>query len=391
MHLNRRKDEMKILMNGIYRGGNCPPYYKQLKKLGHDVKVVDILFFKGKYTVEYESFEREDLIIPNYSIVSKFLFKAYKLSKITYFLRGFVNYAKGILSSYEPDLVINHRITTEALILLKTCYKPQVSLVYGSEIIGKQLLTNEVEFIFAKSMLILTTSEEEVREINNAYLNTEGKAKCLDWGLFNCNEIMSKMSDANRSDFRNKWFGSKDYFVISDLRSLRNSGVARNLILGIERLAKTRRNILLVLVKGYLGKDIVISEAQQLIKQRGLEKNIILIEKILSEEEKIELLIASDALTSLLPNDSLGTIILEGGLTKNLLILTNLEQYKRIFGQNAIYIDKLDPTTISFTLKKYFDSPGSYNIDDVYSTINSRFNSDFCFVEINNELKKLVN
>ena len=337
---------MKILINGYHYGGNTPPFVKKIKELGHDVKLIcptipgkNELFKRHALS---EDIDEKDLLIPSYSYIEKKLLLIFRvLNKLNLHkpaIKYFTSKVKKEIESFKPDIIWNHAFTLETNIMLNTGFRPQVSLPFGSEILGPKAgdsfhLHQE---IIHKSNIILCQHPVFAQYIITNLKAPEDKVLIASpFGLPNLDKLLA--NNKNKSDLRKKYHVAEDKVVLIDTRGLRRiDGGSLTALKALDKIDID--NLFLILTKGFLGADDVIKMAKEFISKHKLENKVLIIEDEVSYEDLIDLYKMSDVFLSLLPTDVLGLSISEAISQECQLVLTSLESYKISLGDNAEYV-----------------------------------------------------
>ena len=337
---------MRILINGFHFGGNTPPFVKKFKELGHEVRLImptvpgkAELFKLHKLS---EDIDEKDLLIPSYSYIEKKLLLIFRVLNKLNLYKPAINYfalkVKKEIESFKPDIIWNHAFTLETNIMLNTGFRPQVSMPFGSEILGPKASDNFQlhQEIIHKSDYILCAHPVFAQYIINNLRAPEAKVLIeTPFGLPNLDKLIT--NNKNKSEIRRKYNITEDKIVLIDPRGLRRvDGGSLNALKALDKIGID--NLFLILTKGILGADDVIKMAKEFISRHKLENKVLIIEDEVSYQDLIDLYKMSDIFLSLLPTDVLGLSIAEAISQDCQLVLTSLESYKISLSDNAEYV-----------------------------------------------------
>tara|TARA_Y100001970_G_scaffold27492_1_gene33566 strand:- start:26303 stop:27439 length:1137 start_codon:yes stop_codon:yes gene_type:complete len=378
---------MKIILNGVYFGGNCPIFYKVLKDLGHDVKVYDVLFINS-YNEFSDLINEEDLIIPKYSF---FIFLKLRLYR-KFFKKKWINIlvkkVNDFIIDFKPDVIFNHQISIRSNVMLKTKFKPQFNFVYGSEIKQKNKTNSDLKFAIENAEYTFVPSLEAQNILLNYFPDLSNKLCLSTTNFIYPDKLMKTYLNCDIVKIRNDYNYLKDDFIIYDNRSLRNIDLSLNLVKAIKLLKDSSYNCKIILVKGYSGSAQVIEVIKDKISDWKLTNHISIIDESITDKSHYELLALSDAYCSILKADEFGSGIAQAMYFKKLLLLSDLEVYKQYIKNNAVYVNKLNYKDISDSIinliNKNYKIDFKYNYDLVDKKFNALTNIEF----ILNKVKK---
>jgi len=377
---------MKILINGSYEGGNCPPFYKVLKDLGHSVKVFDIVFYKE---VNYSKLiNSDDIILPSYNYLTYNFIKLLRKLKISLWMCPFILEGKKVINNFKPDIILNHQTSSSANLMLRTNFKPQFNFIYGSEIKGKNI--NNFMFKEAIETATLTFAGTEISKnrIHNIYPHLTSKVIFRTFNFLFIDKFLENEKKRN-SLYDRKIMGYKDDdFIIYDNRTLRHMETTLHLLKAVRNLNEDGKNIKIILCKGFSGLDKIVYEAQKIVLNYKMESYISIIDKELSNEEHYRNINISNAISSIIPYDEFGSFIMQGMYFMKYLLLSGLPQYKEIFGENAVYINENNYLNIYKSINYILDRKNKINLDKNYDILFNNYNSKTNVLELLNVIQQ---
>ncbi len=341
---------MRILINGVYRGGNCPVFYQQVKALGHEVKVVDVTYFK-QYSDFSDLINKDDIILPRYNIIDYLCFKFFQRFKYKCLLFTITPKLKKIITSFNPDIIVNHKTSLRANMMNNTGFRRVVNFVYGSEIKGQnlnsKLLVEAIEY--AEKTITTTPAARETIVAKYPHFKKDVEVRAAN---FNTTSNLKVVEDAyNKSKLRESMGFVATDFVIFDNRTLRDEKLSKEVVSAMIEVARKENHIKFILMKGFSGKAECVADAKQRVSEAKLEEHFMFID-VANQQEYYQLILASDAVTSFLPFDQFGEVILHAMFFKKYLILTRLDQYYKALKNNAVYVEGFDVKSIETALLK---------------------------------------
>ena len=342
---------MRILIKGYHYGENTPPSVLQYQKFGHDVK----LLCMHKYSLKELYREHDispllspsDIIIPIFNKAEQFFIKLSIKFNIPIGRLLHIRKTRNVINAFKPDVIIHHSLNYYSYICHKAYTTTHVGIPYSADNyinlkkknkhwFFKNIFKNFDGFIFV------------LPSIKDFYIGEgvdEKKTLQLRFGVKNIKEIKSVKKEQG-DEIRVKYSIPLDSFVFTEGRSLRKlDGGAFPLIDAFSLLNHSTKDYFLIFLKGILGKSEVIDEVQIYINSNypNLKSKIVIVEKELDYKEYISHYSASNVFLSLLKNDQMGLSISEAILQNNLVILTDLVNYRNAFRENAFYVN---PTSV---------------------------------------------
>ncbi|HEM48979.1 MAG TPA: hypothetical protein ENO27_02095 [Caldithrix sp.] len=345
---------MRIIIKGYHYGENTPPHFIQYRKLGCEVKLLCMNKYSWKSLIrEHELppfLTKDDILIPEFN---KFQELFIRLSKKANFYLGrmlHIQKTKKLITAFRPDIVVHHSLNYHSYICHKAYNTIHVGIPYSSDGYIRSKNTKNLRFYkyifknFDAFIFVLPVLKDFYTKVGV----DNKKSIVLRMGISNLSEIKSiQQSDGLRVRITNKL--SQSDFVFIETRSLRQiDGGAFQLIEAFSEINKYKTNCYLVIMKGLLGKDGVLSKLRQFIytNYNKLMDRIIIIDKELNYIDYLAHIVAADVYISLLKNDQFGKSISEAIILNNQLILSDLPQYRHALKDGAFYINPESPNSI---------------------------------------------
>ena len=376
---------MKILLNGVYFGGNCPPFYRILKDLGHDVKVYDALF-EDSYSELSDIIDKEDLIIPKYSLFKFVKIKFYKKIFVSKWRRELSLNMSKIVSRFKPDVILNHQLSIRANIALDTKFSPQLNFVYGSEIKNDLKNIEQIKDAIDKAKFTFVPSLEAQRILVEKIGVKAEKIHLATTNFINPNKMMLQFSNQDTLKYRGNYNFSSQDFIIYDNRSLRDIELSNILVQSFKKLVVNYENCKLILVKGFSGNDKVIYEIRKKLEEYNLTSNVLVVDRIVSENEHYRFLSMSDVYCSILKDDEFGSGIAQAMYFRKKLLLSNLDIYKDYIKNNAAYIQSFTEQELTRMIISLIEGRQKIDLECNFNLANTKFNA---ITNTNNVLGKL--
>jgi len=330
---------MKILINGVYIGGNCPPTYHYLKQLGHDVKIIDGTYFK-QYNNFSDLIDKNDIIFPDYSLIDFCCFKLYQKTTLDFLLIPLKKKIGSIIDSFVPDIIIDHQLSLRANLFLATGFKPQIGFIYGSEIKGKNIHKKAFKRAIEKIDYVVTTMPSFKETVIKKFPVAANKSVSFLYSFFEYKKILAFTDNITSAELRKEYGFSEKDIILFDNRSLRDEEVLKEALHDFLKAYSINNNFKFILVKGFSGNKKLVEYTQKFILENNCNNCIQIIDSSLSEEEHFRYIKMSNAVCSLLRTDQFGEVIMHAMIYKKALILYELPQYKEVFENNAYYINE---------------------------------------------------
>jgi len=381
---------MKILVNGYFTGGNCPPFVHALAARNNEVLLTNTgLVSNGRFDND-PTLDPGMIHVPAYSSPTRMIIKILRKFRISLWTWLVIPKYKKLIHDLRPDLVINHKINIRSNIMIKTGFTPQVSYIYGSEVHGRGIISGKIRQVLEQSKYILTNTEEMrqfVLELNN---HLADRVRYLPWG-YPDQKMLDKVKKSNRSELRKKHDIPEGDFVVFDSRSLRHPDQTLDAILeGFRLFHGSHSNARLCFIRGFLGVPKALEKVREYIRMNPEIKNrIIILDGVINREKYMELLRLSDVFLSLLKGDQFGFSIFEAAVLKLNLVLTDLEVYRKNLGENPVYIPDPDKDSICKALEQSL-SNSAVPDDNTVAGLTEMFRFDKCYDRINDFLNEVV-
>ena len=365
---------MRILINGVYFGGNSPIFYKVLKDMGHEVKICDILFIDS-YKERSSLFALEDIIIPSYSKFKVILLKFYRKFYRKLWKKELISFAHEVINDFQPEIIFNHQVSVRSNIMLDTNFKPQFNFVYGSEIKGRNIGSVLLEQAIRCANLTFVPSIEAKNILLNSYDNISNKLCLNTTNFIYVDYELKKYLSVNINELREKNKYSSDDFIIYDNRSLRDKELSLLIIESVKFLKTKSIECKVILVKGYSGNDNVIKFVKSKIVEWDLNSHIKIIEKSITDDFHYQLLSISNVYCSILKADEFGSGIAQAMYYKKTLLLSNLEVYRKHIKNNASYINSYNVKEFSNAIINLMENKVSIDFNHNFTLVDEKFNA----------------
>jgi len=369
---------VKILVNGYFYGGNCPPFVFHLKEnINYEVKLTNSLDFLDDYGINSDYLSDTDLIRIRTNFIERFLIKLLKKARIPVWKFFLIRKSKKLLKEFKPDIIINHKASVKAEIMLRTKFQNQLTYIYGSEVHGNRIQDKILDFIFDNSKYILCTTETMNQYITNSKPHLANKIKTLPWGYFEMNKECNPTNDYNKGKLKEKLGINKDCFVFLDTRSLRRIDAGLNPIVNaIKKLTSYRTDFKFIFLRGFLGADAMVNELKIAISNdRDLNKCVLIIDDVVSQNKLLELYTLSDAFISILQADQFGISILDAVFTDTALIISDLPVYRQYLGEKGpMYIHEQNVNELYEAMVTVFNKSFGKIENEKYISLKEEFN-----------------
>lgn len=345
---------MRILVNGYYYGGNCPPFVQALKSINPDLKLTNALSILDEHGINHDHLTQADIIDLKLNFIEKQIVFLLKKARLLFWKTILVRKAKKLVAEYKPDIIINHKASEKAEIMLKTGFRPQVTYIYGGEVHGDRVLHPALDYIFAESSFILTTTEQMRLHLCAKRNSLRDKTRVFPLGYFGLERIQEYKKSASWKEIRRKYGFSEDEAVFFDNRSLRGSHAGFEVIIKALRELRDRGlSFKMIFLKGFLGTDSMVKRLRGVMNgDPSLAGHIVFNEGIVSDEQILDYYFLADAFISLLPADQCGKCINDAVFLDCSLILSDLEVYRSRLGNGPCYIQGKDAVQLASALAK---------------------------------------
>lgn len=378
------------MINGVFTGGNCPLFYLRLKNMGHEVKIIDATYFRTPYNKFSELLDAKDIIIPSYNLFDYICFKIYQRLRLNFLLITIAGKLSEIIRKFKTDLIINHQTSIRANLIARAGFHPVINYIYGSEIKGDNIHSPMLKRSFDYSDLTLTTITNFRNRILGVYPDLQNKIRTRSLSYYSTEELENIKSSIDYGLLRENSGIGQNEFLIFDNRTLRDPALTKIIVAGFIKAASLNNKLRFVLIRGFSGKAGAVTIAHELLSGSELADRFIVIDKELTYNEHFGYILASDAITSFLPDDQFGEIIIHGMYFKKALILYRLEQYLNILNSEAEYIDHLTEDSVCKGLLNLYNNQNKIDRDANYRKFIECFDMEKGFAEINITLTNLV-
>lgn len=331
---------MKILINGYYYGGNCPPFVYNLKKFNPDTKVTNALSILDEHGINLDYLKPSDILPIRLNLIEKIIVIFSKKARLPFWKTILIGKAKKVINNFQPDIIINHKASEKAEIMLRTNFRPQLTSIYGSEVHGTRIFRRVLDYIFNESLYILTTTNSMQAYLQEKRRAIKNKVVVYPLGNFDFDNIIKYKNENNLKKIREKYGIPLYETVVLDNRSLRGDYAGLFPIIdALKRNADQDLPIKMIILRGIGGTEHIIRKLNAIMKSDStLSKQIIFINEVVNNERLFDYYYLSDAFISLLPSDQMGKCISDAMLFDCSLILSDLEIYRKRFGNGPCYI-----------------------------------------------------
>lgn len=328
---------MRILVNGYFYGGNCPPFFYYLKKYNNDIKISNALGAINEYGVNYDYLSDDDIIRLDSSPATNLILKLLKKLRIPIWRHILQRKVNRLVKNFRPDIIINHKASINAKLMLNTGFTPQVTYIYGGEVHGDRIRDKVVKQVFEQSCLIVTTTQKMRNYVLNSFPDLTNKINVFPFGYFDMQKMLQMKNTYNKNELRERYGFKTEDIVFFETRSLRGHHAGlKQLLDAVEDLSRRQKNFKLVILRGFLGTDEMVGYLSNRIDDnKNLCNHVILLDDILVQDMIFEYYLLSDAFISILPDDQFGTSILDAIFSDCSLILSDLQQYKDYLGETG--------------------------------------------------------
>ncbi|NPD46740.1 glycosyltransferase [Lentimicrobium sp. S6] len=384
---------MKILVNGYFYGGNCPPFLYYLKKFNNDIKLTNSLSILEEHGVNTDFISYDDLLPLRLNWFEKFLVKYLKKARIKLWMRILTRKSKQIIKEYNPDIIINHKISEKSEIMLKTGFQPQISYIYGGEVHGDRIFSKSIEYSFSQSKYVLTATAEIFNYVVKMKPESKNYLKQYPLGTFNYKKVLTYKNNCERAELRKEYNIPRDQTVFIDSRSLRsiNTGV-KSILHVIKKLAENAMDFTYVFLRGHLGTDQMIKYVNDYIdKNKSIRDNVIIVDKVISNDEIRDYYYLSDCFVSLLPHDQFGSSIMDALFLDCHLILTDLEAYRNELSDSALYVQNQDLNKLEAYMKSIVVKQATLPNEEIKHFLSEKYGVENNYSSLYKFINKIVN
>jgi glycosyltransferase involved in cell wall biosynthesis len=384
--------QMRILVNGYFYGGNCPPFVHTLKKINPDTKLTNSLGVLDDHGVNRDYLEKGDLIKMELNGLERLAVRILRKVHLGIWKKMLTHRARKIVSEYRPDLIINHKASDKAEIMLRTGFQPQLTYIYGSEVHGERVHRSELDYIFAQSAYILTTTQHMRSYLCKNRGRWQDKIRVFPMGNFDLGQI-EKFNTLNRRDeVRRKNGFTADEMILLENRCLRGEHSGLEAIVGaLRRLNAEGVQAKIIILKGIGGTAPMVKRLQRIMKQEpDLGRRIVFVNEIVDNDRLFAYYFLADAFVSLLPADQMGKCISDAMFFDCSLILSDLEVYRKRFGDGPCYIKDQNAEQLADTIISLVKGR-TYKVEpDVYERLLSVSRPDVQFADLYSFIRGVI-
>ncbi len=384
---------MRILVNGYYYGGNCPPFVHTLKGINPEIKLTNALGILDEHGINRDYLTRDDIIDVDLNFFEKIIVISCKKARIPFWKTILVRKAKKIVEEYKPDIIINHKASEKAEIMLKTGFRPQLTYIYGSEVHGDRIQRRELDYIFNESSYILTTTEHMRSYLVGKRESLKEKVKVYPMGYFEMDYVRNYKKINNAQEVRRKYGFGANETIIFDSRSLRGTYTGfYSIINALKKLSNQGLPFKILFLKGFLGNDYMGKQLRSIMKADPLlAEHIVFIDEVVPNDRIIDYYYISDVFVSILPADQLGKCISEALFLDCSLVLSDLDVYKSHLGSGPCYIKDQDPNQLTAAFESII-SGGSFKVEsDIYNNLIDISQTRVRFEKLYSFINEVVN
>lgn len=340
---------MRILVNGYFYGPNCPPYFYHLKKLNPDTRITNALGVLDDHGLNRDYLSPEDTLPLNLNRIERIIVRFLKKTRLPWWKALLVRKVQRLVADYRPDIIINHKASEKAEIMLKTGFRPQLTLIYGGEVHGGRIRRRALDYIFVESAYVMMATEQ----LRNHFLverpALRDKLKVLPLGNFDLNLILRNRKEKNRAEIRSCYGFTKDETIVFESRCLRSAqGGLDAILVALKILSGRGLKLKMVFLRGFLGTDHMVRRLQCALRNDPqLADQVVLINEILPGDQILDYYFLADAFVSLLPADQCGKSLSDALFSGCSLILSDLEVYRQRFGVGPCFVRNQDPPQLA--------------------------------------------
>lgn len=345
---------MRILVNGYFYGGNCPPFVHTLKKINPDIKLTNAQGALDEHGVNRDYLEPDDLLRIELNRVETLVVRVLRKARLELWKRILTRHAKRIIREYRPDLIINHKAADKAEIMLRTGFQPQLTYIYGSEVHGERVQRAELDYIFDQSAYILTTTQHMRSYLSEQRKRWQDKIRVFPMGNFDFERIVRFSAESRRDEVRKKHGFAADETILLENRCLRGErhGLAP-IVQALKMTSVQGIRVKLIIMKGIGGTELMAARLRRIMsKDPELARSIVFVDEIVDNDRLFDYYFLADAFVSLLPADQMGKCISDAMFFGCSLILSDLAVYRERFGSGPCYIKDHDADQLAEAIVK---------------------------------------
>lgn len=363
--------QMRILVNGYFYGGNCPPFVNALKKINPDIKLTNALSVLDDHGLNRDYLEEEDILPLRLNFLEKAIAIICKKARLPIWKALLTRKAAKLVAEFKPDVIVNHKASEKAEIMLRTGFRPQLTYIYGGEVHGDRLRRRELDYVFQESAYVLTTTEQMRSHLVASRPELRGKARVFPMGYFEMDRVQEYRASASRKEVREKHGFREGETVFFDNRSLRGAHAGFEAIIkALKELHSRGLSFRMIFLRGFLGTNAMSRRLRATMDaDPGLARHIVFIDGIVPEDRIREYYFLSDAFVSLLPADQCGKCINDAVFLDCSLILSDLDVYRSRLGTGPCYVRYQDPKQLSAAFERVIGGESFRVARDAYERL----------------------
>lgn len=300
---------------------------------------------------------------------------------------------KSLIKEVKPDLLFSMYTATYGIIGLYSKFSPHLVHAIGSDVMKPPFFAKKlVKKTLSKSDKIYTLMESGSNFITNEYDVSKNKIEVIDWGI-DISIFKPSLAEDIPKYMKNKLLNynidfQKKYLISP--RSCKPLYRIKNIVESYSRI-KDKINNNLIILKGNADENYW-NDIMDHIKEKELEKDIVIIEDFVTPEEIAILYSFSDITISIPSRDFYPSTVFEAMACNSFVIVSDLEiQNHLINGVNCLKV-KTDSDLDQAILKVLEDEDLSATIrekNQEYIQTNQNFQTQT--EKINNMLENLIN
>jgi len=358
---------MKVCYLGNTESVHVQAFVKYFSEDGNEIHIF------GRYSPHYN----ENVIFHNLVIRKrhKIAFKDDKDSSLhtsrRYFFNKTISEAikfydfariRNIVKKIDPDIIHGHEAVGWGAQTALTGKYPKIITCWGSDVF-RYAWESRLNYIKAKYTLknvdlVHVTSKHTRDYIVHKFRVNKNGIEVIHWGvdlgLFSLANIKR-----NELDYYKEKFSIKDEdIVILYPKGFRDYEKQNYLTLlkAFSKLAIKNKNLKLILMS--YGSTSGYKKVLKIIRESKLHEKVILITDFLSQEKMPIIYSLSDIIVVIPDTDQLSSAILEGMLSGNIPILSDIDAYKYYFkeGKNCFYVNPKDPESMVKVMEYCIDN-----------------------------------
>jgi hypothetical protein len=383
---------MRILVNGYFYGGNCPPFIRTLKAINPETMLTNTLSVLDEHGMNRDYLEPGDILRLSLNFLEKAFVIACKKARLPMWKPMLTRKATRLIRLFKPDIIINHKASEKAEIMLRTGFRPQLTYIYGGEVHGARVMRRELDYIFDQSAYVLTTTEQMQSYLVSKRRELKEKTRVFPMGYFELERIRAYAQSASRNVVRRNFGFAEDEAIFFDNRSLRGNHAGFTAIIqALRELHARGLSFKMIFLRGFLGTPAMTGKLKAILRNEpDLARHIVLIDEIVPEEKVIDYYFMADAFVSLLPADQCGKCINDAVFLDCSLILSDLGVYRSRLGEGPCYIQDQDPAQLAAAFARIIEG-GRFKVTvDAYERLVEMAQTKLRFASLQRFLNEVV-